>query len=332
MTATKNELKVRLISEREAELSRVFDAPPDLVFETMMDPQLVPQWWGPRRYKTIVDKMDVRVGGSWRIGNLADDGGEHWFRGEYTEIVPGKRVVQTFEYEPFAGHISTETMTLEDLGDGRTLLRVRAVYPSKEAADAMLADGGMEEGAAETYDRLEELLARRRADRSRVKTFLMFKSGALEAARLYTSLIPRSRITSSTDLGPGPDFGQGPGPRMVIVDFELDGVPYSAMDGGSDFAFSEGMSILVSCDTQQEIDDYTSGLMAGGGEQGPCGWLKDRFGVSWQIVPRVLDLLLADTDRAKAKRVLDAMLKMQKIDIAALERAHAGQGTATPRT
>lgn len=164
VTTAKNELTVTQISDREAELTRVFDAPRDLVFTTMMDPALVPQWWGPRRYRTVVDKMDVRVGGTWRIGNIADDGGEHWFRGEYKEIVPNERVVQTFEYEPFAGNVSTETMTLEDLGDGRTLVRVRAVYPSKEAADAMLAGGGMEEGARETYDRLAELLATRKKE------------------------------------------------------------------------------------------------------------------------------------------------------------------------
>ena len=161
MVATaKNELKVTLISDREAELTRVFNAPREVVFKTMMDPALIPQWWGPRRYKTVVDKMDVRVGGTWRFGNLAADGGEHWFRGEYREIVPSERVVQTFEYEPFPGE-SVETMTLEDLGDGRTLVRVRAVYPSKEAADAMVK-GGMEEGARETYDRLEEVIATRK--------------------------------------------------------------------------------------------------------------------------------------------------------------------------
>jgi uncharacterized protein YndB with AHSA1/START domain len=161
MVAAVNTLKVTLISDREAELTRVFDAPRDLVFKTMMDPGLIPQWWGPRRYRTVVDKMDVRVGGTWRFGNIAADGGEHWFRGEYREIVPNERVVQTFEYEPFPG-ASTETMTLEDLGDGRTLVRVRSVYPSKEAADAMI-QGGMEEGARETYDRLEELLATKQA-------------------------------------------------------------------------------------------------------------------------------------------------------------------------
>lgn len=160
MNASANKLKVRLISDREAELTRIFDAPRELVFRTMMDAALVPQWWGPRKYTTIVDTMDVRVGGRWRFGNVAADGGEHWFRGEYREIVPNERVVQTFEYEPFPG-ASVETMTLEDLGDGRTLVRVHAVYPSKEAADAML-QSGMEEGANETYDRLEELLGRQR--------------------------------------------------------------------------------------------------------------------------------------------------------------------------
>ena len=158
MVAAANELKVTLVSDREAELTRVFNAPRELVFKTMMDPALIPQWWGPRRYTTGVDKMDVRVGGKWRFVNRAADGGEHWFNGEYREIVPNERIVQTFEYEPFAGHVSVETMTLEELPGGRTLVRVRAVYPSKEDADAMV-QGGMEEGARETYDRLEELLA-----------------------------------------------------------------------------------------------------------------------------------------------------------------------------
>jgi uncharacterized protein YndB with AHSA1/START domain len=160
VTGAKNELKVTRISDREAELTRVFDAPRDLVFQTMMDPALIPQWWGPRRYKTVVDKMDPRVGGTWRFGNIADDGGEHWFRGEYREIVPNERVVQTFEYEPFAGHVSVDTMTLEDLGQGRTLVRVRSVFATKEDADGMI-QSGMESGARETYERLDEVLAAR---------------------------------------------------------------------------------------------------------------------------------------------------------------------------
>ena len=160
MVAAANDLKVTRISDREAELTRIFDAPRELVYATMMDPALVPQWWGPRRYTTDVDKMDVRVGGTWRFGNRAADGGEHWFNGEYKEIVPNERVVQTFEYEPMAGHVSVDTMTLEDLGDGRTLMRVRSRFASKEDADGIL-QSGMEEGARETYERLDEILATR---------------------------------------------------------------------------------------------------------------------------------------------------------------------------
>lgn len=163
MSATASELKVTLLSDREAELTRLFDAPRELVFKTMTDPALIPQWWGPRRYTTAVDRMDVRVGGKWRFVNRATDGGEHWFNGEYREIVRNERVVQTFEYEPFPGHISVETMTLEDLGDGRTLMRVRSVFASKEDADAMLQGGGMVEGARETYERLAEIMAAKRA-------------------------------------------------------------------------------------------------------------------------------------------------------------------------
>ncbi len=160
MVAATYTLKVTRISDREAELTRIFDAPRALVYGTMMDPALIPQWWGPRRYRTVVDHMDPRVGGTWRFGNIAADGGEHWFRGEYREIVPNERVVQTFEYEPFPG-AAVETMTLEDLEDGRTLVRVRSVYPSKEAADATI-QSGMEEGARETYDRLAEVIAARK--------------------------------------------------------------------------------------------------------------------------------------------------------------------------
>ena len=162
VASAKNELKVTRVSDREAELTRVFDAPRELVFKTMTDPTLIPQWWGPRKYKTVVDKMDVRVGGKWRFGNIAADGGEHWFNGEFREIVPNERVVQTFEYEPLPGHISVDTLTLEDLGEGRTLMRVRSAFGSKEDAEGMI-QSGMEAGARETYDRLEELLATKKA-------------------------------------------------------------------------------------------------------------------------------------------------------------------------
>src|SRR5206468_10458241 len=100
---------------------------------------------------------------------------------------------------------------------------------------------------------------------------------------------------------------------------------FMILNGGPTFTFAEGMSLFVSCETQQEIDDYSAKLTAGGGEQGPCGWLKDRFGVSWQIVPRVLGEMLGDSDPARSQRTLHAMLGMKKLDIAGLRRAYDGK-------
>ena len=160
MVASESELKLTLPSDREIELTRVFDAPRELLFKTMLDPDLIPKWWGPRRYTTVVDKMDVRVGGKWRFANRAADGTEFWFNGEYREIVPPERVVQTFEFEGMPGHVAIETATFEDLGNGRTRLRARSVFPNKEDRDAVLSSG-MESGARETYERLAEIVAER---------------------------------------------------------------------------------------------------------------------------------------------------------------------------
>src|SRR5437879_11178471 len=130
--ASDSQFKVTLPSDRELEMTRTLDAPRELVFKTMLDPDLIPRWWGPRRYSTIVDKMDVRVGGKWRYANRAADGNEFWFNGEYREIVPPERVVQTFEFEPMAGHISVDTLTLEEIGDGRKRVRGGSGCGSKE--------------------------------------------------------------------------------------------------------------------------------------------------------------------------------------------------------
>lgn len=156
-TARRFEMQVRKLSDTELEITREFDAPREIVFKAMTDPALVAKWWGPRRYQTVVDTMEVRPGGKWRMRNIAADGGEHAFRGEYREVTPPERVVWTFEYEPLAGHVSVETMTLTER-NGRTLLTVHDVFSSKEDLDGML-QSDMESGASESYDRLEELLA-----------------------------------------------------------------------------------------------------------------------------------------------------------------------------
>jgi uncharacterized protein YndB with AHSA1/START domain len=145
-------------AEREIRIERVFDAPRDRVFAVYTDPALIPEWWGPRETTTVVDEMDVRTGGRWRFIMRNADGTETAFRGAYREITPPERIVQTFEWEPMAGHVSVETATFEDLGD-RTKVTTISLFHTPEERDGMLASG-MEGGLNETYARLDELLAR----------------------------------------------------------------------------------------------------------------------------------------------------------------------------
>jgi uncharacterized protein YndB with AHSA1/START domain len=150
-------LTVTTPSDREIAMTRVFDAPRDLVFEAHSSCEHLKHWWGPRRYEIGSCEVDFRPGGAWRIVHLGPDGEEQAFRGEFREIVPPERIVWTFEWEGMPGHISVETLTLEEQ-DGRTKLTATSVFDSVEDRDGML-QSGMEEGAAETWDRLAEYLA-----------------------------------------------------------------------------------------------------------------------------------------------------------------------------
>jgi uncharacterized protein YndB with AHSA1/START domain len=157
MATTGSKLKVSVQSDLEIVMTREFDAPRELVFQAFTDPELIPQWWGQRNTTTIVDKMDVRPGGGWRFISQGQNGEEYAFRGEFLEIVPPERVVQTFEFEPIPGHIVTDAANFEER-NGKTLVTVVSTFASKEDRDGMI-ESGMEAGAAESYDRLEELLA-----------------------------------------------------------------------------------------------------------------------------------------------------------------------------
>jgi uncharacterized protein YndB with AHSA1/START domain len=140
----------------EMTMTRVFDAPRELVFKAMTDPALIPKWWGPRLYWTKVDKMDVRLGGVWRFINGDAAGNEYGFHGVYHLVDAPERVIQTFEFEGVPGHVALETMTLEDLG-GKTRMVQQSVFQSVGDRDGMV-QSGMQDGAAETNDRLAELL------------------------------------------------------------------------------------------------------------------------------------------------------------------------------
>lgn len=152
-----------------------------------------------------------------------------------------------------------------------------------------------------------------------ITTFLTYDDRAEEAARLYTSIFPNSRITGITRYPDIPGLPAAGG--VMTVAFELEGRPFVALNGGPQFSFSQGISISVLCDTQEELDRYWAALTAGGGQEVACGWLTDRFGVSWQITPRRLMEMLADPDAERVKKAMAAMMTMTKLDLAELERA-----------
>ncbi len=159
------------------------------------------------------------------------------------------------------------------------------------------------------------------AARQKITTFLWFDKEAEEAARFYTSIFPDSKVLAVSRYG---DAGPGAKGTAMTVEFQLAGQRFLALNGGPQFKFTEAISLLVDCETQEEVDALWRKLTTGGGQEAPCGWLKDRFGLSWQIIPSALGQLLQDPDPERSKRVMQAMLRMKKIDIAALKRAQAG--------
>ncbi len=152
-----------------------------------------------------------------------------------------------------------------------------------------------------------------------ITPFLWFDTQAEQAAKFYVSVFKNSRIVTTARYG---DAGPGPKGSVMTVLFELDGQQFIALNGGPQFKFTEAISLSVSCETQQEVDRFWEQLSAGG-EEGPCGWLKDKYGLSWQVNPTILGKMLSDPDPKKSRRVMEAMLKMKKIDIAALKQAYA---------
>lgn len=146
----------------------------------------------------------------------------------------------------------------------------------------------------------------------KITTFLTFDDQAEEAMNFYTSIFPDSRIVSTTP---------GPNGTLMSASFELAGQEFMALNGGPSFSFAQGFSLYVDCETQEEVDEFWEKLSEGG-EKGPCGWLTDRFGVSWQVIPRALVEMLNDEDPEKARRVMEAMLQMSKIEIEDLRKAY----------
>ena len=154
----------------------------------------------------------------------------------------------------------------------------------------------------------------------KITTFLTYDHQAEEAITFYTSIFENSKVLSTTRYG---EAGPGPKGTLMSATFELAGQEFMALNGGSSFTFAQGISLFVDCETQREVDELWEKLSEGG-DKGPCGWLTDKFGVSWQIVPRALGEMLNDTHPQRSQRVMKAMLQMSKIEIEGLRRAYEG--------
>jgi predicted 3-demethylubiquinone-9 3-methyltransferase (glyoxalase superfamily) len=164
---------------------------------------------------------------------------------------------------------------------------------------------------------------------NRIAPCLWFDNQAEEAANFYVSIFKNAKINRITRYSKaGTDIHGGKPGSVMVVAFEIDGQPFTALNGGPLFKFNEAVSFQVPCETQAEIDYYWERLTADGGEEGPCGWLKDKFGLSWQVVPTALIEMLTDHASERTERVTDAFMQMKKFDIAALKRAYEGQAAA----
>jgi predicted 3-demethylubiquinone-9 3-methyltransferase (glyoxalase superfamily) len=158
-------------------------------------------------------------------------------------------------------------------------------------------------------------------EKQKIATFLWFDTNAEEAVNHYLSIFENSKVLSIARCG---DVGPGPKDSVLTIKFQLEGQEYIALNGGPMFKFTEAISLLIYCDTQDEVDHYWSRLSAGGSES-DCGWLKDKFGLSWQVCPRILLDMISDKDQNKSSRAMAAMMTMQKMDIKKLKDAFEGR-------
>jgi predicted 3-demethylubiquinone-9 3-methyltransferase (glyoxalase superfamily)/uncharacterized protein YndB with AHSA1/START domain len=307
-------LQITTPSDREIMMTRVFDAPRRLVFDAYTKPELLKRWLGVHNgWVLAVCEIDLRPGGTyryvWRGPNREDMG----MRGVFQEVVVPERLVTTEEFDQkwYEGECrGTVTFTERD---GKTTLAMRLLYDSRAIRDAVLKSP-MEQGIKAGFDTLAQVLTTMKAQK--ITTFLWFDGNAEEAMKFYVSIFKNSKVVSTM---PGPDG------KVLTGTFELEGQRFMALNGGPQFKFTEAISLFVNCETQSEVDDLWKKLIAGGGAESQCGWLKDKFGLSWQIIPSALGRLLGDRDRAKAGRAMQAMLQMRKIDIAKLQQAFDGR-------
>lgn len=315
--------------ERTLVIECLLPASRSAVWRCWTETDLLKQWLCPKPWRVAEADIDLRPGGRMNVVMAGPDGEREPMPGSWLEVVPGERLTFTDGYDegyrPRAGAFMTGFVVLSDGPGGSTQMTWGARHATAADAEKHLEMGfeaGWQAAAAQLAE-LAEGLPREPGPngasapfKAKVRTCIFLKEDAEEAARFYTSLLPGSEVDAV--YRPDPD-----GPPLV-VEFTLAGTPYMAMNGNPEPTSSHLCSISILAKDQAETDRLWSTLCEGG-EPGPCGWLKDRYGVHWQIVPEALPRLMSSGDAEAASRVSSALMTMRKIDVAALEAAYAGR-------
>ena len=306
-------LKIVAKSERDVVITREFDAPRALVFEAHTKPELVRRWLGVFGGWTFLEcTIDLRVGGRYRYLWQGPEGERLGLSGTYTDVVTPERYAGTEAFdESWYPGTAVGTTTFEERG-GRTLMTNTMTYSSKAARDAVMKSP-MEQGLGASYMALDAVLASGRGS-GKLTPFLMFNDQLERAIEFYTATFPDSRVVSCSRSKGGP---------ATSAEFVVCGQRFIGFNGGPHFSFSDGFSLMVSCEDQAEVDLYWDRILKAGGKAVQCGWIHDAFGVRWQIVPRRFMEMIGDQDAKKVQAAMQAMMKMVKFDIAALEQAFA---------
>jgi len=312
--------------ELTLELTRDIEAPRWAVWRCWTEPSLLKQWFCPKPWAVAEAELDVRAGGRMNTVMAGPNGERFVNTGMFLEVVEGSRLTFTDafaeDFVPQEETFMTGYVNLSDLPDGGTRLVWGARHATKETRDRHL-DMGFEPGWTAASGQLAYLAHTIGAGESspaagpgltaKVRTCLFFSEKGEEAAMYYVSLLPDSRMETLVRPVPG-----GP---VLAAEFTLSGAPYMILNGNPQVQSSVLSSISVLTEDQAETDRLWQALLEDGGEEGQCGWLKDRYGIHWQIVPRTLPRLMQSGNPESAGRVSAALMKMKKIDIAGLEAA-----------
>lgn len=330
------------------EIIRVFDSGVKKVWEMWTKPALVKKWWGPKDFTSPTVKINFKVGGKYLYcmrgaASPSSPIKDFWSTGVYKEIIPFKKIVITDSFSDEKGNIvpasyygmkgdfplELEVILTFEESDGKTKMTLNHIgIPSGEMADAT------KQGWNSSFDKIDEILKNQEnTTKQKITPCLWFDNQAEEAVNFYVSIFSakdkssskkqKSRIEKITRYDKaGANASKMPIGSVMTIEFYLNGEQFLALNGGLYFKFSGAISFIVNCDTQEEINYYWQNLSKGG-EKGQCGWInRDKYGITWQVVPEILNKLLADKDPKKSGRVMEAMLKMTKIDISKLKKAH----------